>query len=261
MLKVFLKHLDYVLCKNLKKTLFCYYMTKTSALDIQYRFDGRNYFVEDEFQTHFFIKERAKRYSGGLKKLGDRLAKSYGVEEILLNPHDIVVDVGANVGDFAIYLRKFKDIEYFGFEPSPQEFELLSRNLSINFKTFNKVVSDTDSQIKFYVSTANADSSIYMPEIVDEEIFLESVRLDSLFTHITLLKIDAEGAEVEVIKGAEKILEDIKFIAVDLGFEKGINHETTCPDVINYLLGNNFKILNFTPRGCFLLQNNRYIGI
>jgi tRNA U34 2-thiouridine synthase MnmA/TrmU len=56
-------------------------------------------------------------------------------------------------------------------------------------------------------------------------------------------------------------INDARAIAVDLGFEKGINHETTCPDVINYLLGNNFKILNFTPRGCFLLQNNRYIGI
>lgn len=260
MLKVFLKYLDYFLYKNLNKRLFCYYMTKTSSLDIKYRFDGINYFVEDKLQTFFFIKERAKRYSGGLQMLGNRLAKSYGVEEILLNPHDIVVDVGANVGDFAIYLRKFQDIEYFGFEPSPQEFELLSRNLPIDFKIFNKVVSDKDCQIKFYVSTANADSSIHMPEIIDKEIFLESVRLDSIFTHITLLKIDAEGAEVEVIKGAKKILENIRFIAVDLGFEKGINHETTCPDVINYLLGNNFKILNFTPRNCFLLQNNLYTG-
>lgn len=233
-------------------------MTKTSSPDIQFNFDGKDYFVVDGFQKFFFIKERSKRYCGGLDILGDRLANSYGVEEILFQPHDVVVDVGANVGDFALHLRKFSEIEYFGFEPSPQEFELLSRNLPNNFKIYNKIVSDRDSQIKFYVSTANADSSIYKPDIIDKELYLKAVRLDSIFTRITLLKIDAEGAEVEVIKGAEKILENIRYIAVDLGFEKGPNHETTCPDVINYLLGKNFRILKFTNRNCFLLQNNRY---
>lgn len=246
------------LVKIWKKKLFCYYMTKRSTPDIQFRFDGKDYFVVDNFEKHFFIKERAKRYNYGLKILSERLARSYGVEKILFESNEIIVDVGANVGDFALYTRKFHEIEYFGFEPSPQEFELLSRNLPNNYKIYNKVVSDNNSQIKFYVSTANADSSIYMPDIIDKELYLESVRLDSIFTHITLLKIDAEGAEMEVIKGAEKILRDIRYIAVDLGFEKGKNHETTCPDVINYLLGNNFRILRFTPRNCFLLENNRY---
>ena len=258
MFKVYFKHLDYLLSKNLKKKLFCYYMTKISSPDIQFNFDGKDYFVVDGFQKHFFIKERAKRYSGGLKILSDRLARSYGVEEILLKPNDIIVDVGANVGDFALYLQRFHEIEYFGFEPSPQEFELLSRNLPNNFKIYDKIVSDEDSQIRFYVSTANADSSIYKSAITDKELYLKAVRLDSIFTSITLLKIDAEGAEVEVIKGAEKILENIRYIAVDLGFEKGLNHETTCPDVINYLLGKNFRILKFTTRNCFLLQNNRF---
>jgi FkbM family methyltransferase len=259
MFTILKNQLDFYIRNKLGKWLFCYYMTKTNRHKIRYGFDGLNYFVVDGFTKFFFIRDRATRYRNGIKELGNKLAESYGIQEIKLVTNNIVVDVGANVGDFAMYLMKFQKIEYFGFEPSPHEFELLKLNLPDCFSVQNKIVSDSNSRTKFYVSTSKADSSIYRPSIVDKELLIDSVRLDCLFSYITLLKIDAEGAEFEVIKGAENILNNIRYIAVDLGFEKGIKHESPCPEVINYLLDKNFKIEKFTPRGCFLLQHTSYL--
>ena len=41
----------------------------------------------------------------------------------------------------------------------------------------------------------------------------------------------------------KKYINNIEYISADLGFERGENEETTSPAVINFLLQNNFEIL------------------
>ena len=97
--------------------------------------------------------------------------------------------------------------------------------------------------------------------IVEEIIFVKSIRLGEWFdqfSEIKILKIDAEGADFEVIKRAEKILNNIEYIAVDLGFEKGVSEETTPPQVINFLTANNFHVLKLIKCNSFLFHNNSY---
>ena len=75
-----------------------------------------------------------------------------------------------------------------------------------------------------------------------------------------LLKLEAEGAEPEVIRGSLNLLDNIEYIAADLGPERGFNKECTLKEVVNLLLENNFEIVEFKyPRVCLLFRNKKFI--
>lgn len=60
---------------------------------------------------------------------------------------------------------------------------------------------------------------------------------------IKLLKLEAEGAEPEVLEGCGDLLQQIEYITADLGPERGVSQESTLVPVVNYLLAHNFELL------------------
>lgn len=86
-------------------------------------------------------------------------------------------------------------------------------------------------------------------------------RLDVLETRkIKLLKLEAEGGEIEVTLGALGILPNICYISADLGFERGVHQENTIAQVTNLLLENGFSMAKaIAPSGrmTFLFKNLR----
>jgi len=251
----FIKALDYKIRKLLNGELFSKYMSIKS--EARYFYSNGYYYIKEGKKNFYFIQSRATRYALGLNNLANKLAVDYGIRDLKFARGHLVVDVGANVGEFALYIQKFPGVKYVGIEPSPLEFKLLVKNLPTNYKAKNMALSDSNGISQFYLSSNSADSSLFLPDVVEGKIFVHTVRLDKLFSEIYLLKIDAEGAEYEVIKGAEKILKKISYIAVDLGFEKGPRHESSCPEVVNLLLSKGFKMTKFTPRNCFVFSNSR----
>ena len=56
------------------------------------------------------------------------------------------------------------------------------------------------------------------------------------------------------------MLKNIEYIAADLGPERGLDQECTLKEVVNILLDNNFKIVEFKyPRVCLLFRNKKFI--
>ena len=74
--------------------------------------------------------------------------------------------------------------------------------------------------MKLYLNTDGADSSlIYFG--TDNSINVETKMLDSFnYDKIKLLKIEAEGAELEVLKGSIKTIKKTEYITVDYGPER-----------------------------------------
>ncbi len=71
-----------------------------------------------------------------------------------------------------------------------------------------------------------------------------------------LLKLEAEGAEPEILAGVEKRLPLIEYISADLGPERGVDQESTAAAAIDYLLARNFRLIDvYCDRVTCLFKN------
>ena len=121
-------------------------------------------------------------------------------------------------------------------------------------------LSDRDGDATLYLGTSTGDSSIEYFGSETENI-IEIKRLDSFnFDEVHLLKIDAEGHELEVLKGASDILNKINFISVDYGLEKGLDQTSTIVEVTNYLYKRNFYLYEANLNRNVGLFKNKEIG-
>ncbi|MGR3177767.1 MAG: FkbM family methyltransferase [Candidatus Anammoxibacter sp.] len=88
---------------------------------------------------------------------------------ITINDGDFILDIGANVGLFTIYLvRTFKDLQVFSFEPTPPIYNCLRENVSCyeNVNTYNMGFAEMDKEAEIeYMPNAPANSSVYPKEI------------------------------------------------------------------------------------------------
>jgi len=131
-----------------------------------------------------------------------------------------VVDIGANIGYFTILFSKLVGSEgkITAFEPSPRSFNLLKKNIKLNsaenIDPIQKAVSNFSGKAKLYLSNHNAgDNRLFANEILKidkgrEVIEVETVRLDDYLKDelISLLKIDVQGGEMNLIDGALKTI-------------------------------------------------------
>jgi FkbM family methyltransferase len=232
-------------------------MNQISKKGTVYKFKSPDYSVNENNKVHYFIKPRGGHYTKGLRERTSDLVRSYGIDKLEFHRGDLILDVGANTGDLIPF---FSEQRYIGFEPSPAEFRALEKNINSSCKVFNCAVGDIENETEFFISSAGADSSMHEPLFVENKIRVKQIRLDKLINErVKLLKVDAEGAEVEVINGAQNLLYQIEYIAIDLGFEKGIKQESTAPAVINFLLMNDFILISIARNERYLFQNIKCI--
>lgn len=128
-----------------------------------------------------------------------------------LNPKNSVIDVGANIGNHSVYLATFtKAKRVYSYEPIPQIFAALEDNLKRNRLT-KKVVA-TNIAIGSKKGKVSID---YQPKMRGNIARVKSggkdIPMDSLDNllkdeTVDVIKIDVEGFEPEVLKGAQKLL-------------------------------------------------------
>ena len=178
------------------------------------------------------------------------MSKNYLLQNIKFRDNDIIIDVGANNGDF--YLCFDKKIKYYAYEPSPVVFSNLKYNVK-NQNLYNLGLSNSENKkINFYLKDESGDSSILPINNYTKKISIETTNLDKeldkIQQRIKLIKLEAEGFEPEILQGLKKHLNLIEYITIDCGFERGIKLESTIAECSNYLIKNNFKMIDFNTR-------------
>lgn len=226
------------------------------------------YFViSDKHETKIApVKSRVLNYAGGFGQRYERLGKSYMLDFINFDPDALVIDIGANMGDFfySVQIETKNPIRYIGFEPNPSDYLCLEKNAKQarnRIKVYNLALWSSESKLKFYIDSESASSSLIEPKRYSRIIEVTSSRLDSLIEEeIFLLKVEAEGAEPEVLLGAVKLLSKVKYIVVDVGPERGVNEEETREAVVNFLNLYQFSIARENPghRKTILFRNDNY---
>ena len=180
------------------------------------------------------------------------------------------VDVGANTGQSIDLVRKdFKNAKIYSFEPTPDLVKQLEDKYKkdTGVKISEKALADFDGESKFYVSTYSPTNSMLVPDI---ELYTEihSDRADDLknlkeiivpvttlsnwykannFTErIDVLKIDTQGTELQVLKGAEELLTDkIKIIILEVQFVNFYKGSPPYYKIFEFLYNHEFNLLDF----------------
>lgn len=222
------------------------------------------YFVEDGPATRRVYVAHPRRleyYQQGIEARLFGLARQYCIDDLVLQKSDQVVDVGAHSGEFGLWVQQFGS-KYLAIEPDPIAFGALAKNLpTANLEPL--AVGALAGQASFSIATSTGDSSF--EEGSRNLIMVEVETLDEVVGRvfptgdIALLKIEAEGFEPEVLKGAADTLRRTHLVSVDAGEER--LGESTAPDCVNILTGSGFFLRRvFLGRGTFLFSSNLYGG-
>jgi FkbM family methyltransferase len=133
---------------------------------------------------------------------------------------DTVCDIGANKGSFVFWLSRWcRNGRVVAFEPQPQFARLLgrlSRDLKLdNVTVEQKAVFSRSGQADLFVPKGHSPGASLVSKTAGasdfETISVPMMRLDDYFAErerIAFMKVDVEGAELEVFKGAERILRE-----------------------------------------------------
>ncbi|MDR1895711.1 MAG: FkbM family methyltransferase, partial [Prevotellaceae bacterium] len=158
-----------------------------------------------------------------------------------LREEDSFADIGANIGMYTVLASGHVGAKTFSFEPVPSTFSNLKDNIAINHvkdkvASFNIALGAREGIIEFtsslnsmnHVATENEPNTIKVPVKTLDSI-LENRKIPSL------LKIDVEGFETEVLAGGGKTLKqsELKAIIIELngsgkryGYDEQHIHET-----------------------------------
>jgi len=202
-------------------------------------------------------------YRNGIISREKFIFSSYCLDNISFHKNDIVIDCGANFGDLMLKLESYiQPSNYIAIEPNPSDFEILKLNINTQSILINKALGKFNEKLPFYISSEDGDSSLVEPAEFKEVINVEVVRLDKLIEElnikkIKLLKIEAEGYEPEVLEGLGSALKKCEYIAVDGGYERGVNSEQTFTTITNYLINNRFEIKDIYFPWCRALFINK----
>jgi FkbM family methyltransferase len=120
-----------------------------------------------------------------------------------------VIDVGASIGDTALYFASLGAIVY-AYEPDPLNFESLLRNVSLNPQLQRKIVPvnaavGIDGQVTLHAGLGSS-SGLYGKggnELTVPSLSLRSILERNHLAEAYLLKVDAKGAEFEILSQPE----------------------------------------------------------
>jgi len=214
----------------------------------------------------------AMNYGGG------GLIETSGEEWVLANvvgpacrrvENAVAFDVGANVGDYSLMLRRHvPEASIYAFEPSAKTYEQLTRNVAQagRVRAFNLGLSDEEKTVELYSYTveggeASLISSIdkRLPtQVLNVEVSAsEAVRVETLdrfceeqgVERIDFLKLDVEGHELAVLRGARRMLSEGRVSMIQFEFGPANIYSRTYFYDFWTLLSGAYDIHRIVPKG------------
>ena len=178
-----------------------------------------------------------------------------------LRSNDLFIDIGGNVGAYTILASAEINAKTIAIEPVPSTFKNLMDNILINniqekVNALNIGLGSKNGKLKF---TKSFDAINHVA--TENETDTIEVDIDTLDTILLkeqcpiLLKIDVEGFETEVIKGADTTLlnKSLKAIIIELN-GSGQRYGYDERQIHNKLLEHGFKPYNYNPKTRQLME-------
>lgn len=136
----------------------------------------------------------------------------------LLRPGDVAIDAGAHIGLLSLPMARMvqPNGRVIAIEPNPRSLECLRRTLEVNLLSHladlvEAAASDADGSTEFHLGVNSMMGSLVLTDDPTRNATVQTVRLDSIIpsgSTVDLVKIDVEGAELQVINGMRRIIDD-----------------------------------------------------
>jgi FkbM family methyltransferase len=172
-----------------------------------------------------------------------------------------IIDAGANQGQFAIAASHFyPDARIHSFEPLPDVYPILQRNTRnvSKISTYNMALGNATGTLEFY-SNAYSHASSALPVSTLQKNMLPKTatshrietpvqRLDDLYENLqlsspVLLKMDVQGFEKEVLKGATQSLPLIDYLLFESSFVQMYDGEPLFDEMHDFVKALGFEII------------------
>lgn len=186
-----------------------------------------------------------------------------------------IFDVGANKGNYSLMVLDIfrgMDLNLFSFEPSKFTFKILKEKLSEgNFNLFNIGFGEKEeSRTLFTTKKGSGLASLYQRDLreynmkmnIKEEVDIQT--LDNFckrnnIKKIDLLKIDVEGHEFSVLKGAEEMVNSGSIDYIQFEFGCNYDSRTYFKDFF-YLLNPKYKMYRVLVDGLYEIKEYKWIN-
>ena len=194
------------------------------------------------------------------------------INDLKIKPNTFI-DVGANRGMLSKTINYFyPDCNIYAFEPIKHCYSKLQKLEEVinNFKSFNCALSNYSGTAEFNESVFDYSSSllkmakrhkdafpftketsVYAVDVYPLEYFADKMEIKSP----TILKLDVQGAELTVMKGAEKILTSIDYILCELSLIELYEGQSLAIEVINYMSEKGFNLIDILELNRDLQKN------
>ena len=173
------------------------------------------------------------------------------------HPGDVVIDIGANIGRYTVIAAKKVQNEgkVISIEANPSIFELLRKNIQLNELAnvipLNCAVFSEKTKIKFFVNddlrnnqfgTINTDIDNFANKGLGKHVYVDANTVDSILSENSIeiqevkwMKIDVEGAELDVIKGSKELISSAQNLRIIVEIHNLSNGTTYHKEITEFL--------------------------
>jgi len=200
----------------LKYILFASYIKKSNVVDC---FDGKSEYLQFNYGDTKLI------FYGAIND-GD-IGGIFGSEDykILKPENEIVVDIGANIGDSSIYFALNRAKHVIALEPYPSTFNLAVQNIKVNnlndkITILNSGYGKASEIVKVDEKRINTGSTILIPSNEGKEVKLYSLEMliNEFDIKDAVLKMDCEGCEYNILNEDDVVLKKFKRIVLEFHY-------------------------------------------
>ena len=191
------------------------------------RYLHRNQPIPFVFKSHTYYLHPDQ---SAIYHIENSTAKIARMVDLIGSAPNYVFDVGAHCGLFSAFIaKKFPECNIFCFEPSQELIPIINRNCpQCNLTIFNCAISDKDEHRTFYVNpksqqtnSLNEDAvTLFAAKDIVEKRTVRCRSLDSIakeynIKRVDVLKVDVQGFEGAVFRGAKALLSTVEHLFIE----------------------------------------------
>jgi FkbM family methyltransferase len=207
--------------------------------------------------TNFYVTEESSdiHYQYIKREIFDLLV--YDFHLCSLPRRGVVLDIGANIGLFAFYAITKKNNYVYCFEPALNCLPALYKNLEpykYSYRVIEKGVWSSENKLNFFEYNEFSGCNQILELANDETRQIEVITIDKFVSdeklgQVDFIKVDVEGADLEVLKGATETIKKFKPRMALSVYHKRTDEKNIIEFVESLNLDYNITVLNHTKIG------------